>query len=40
MNDGFGERMWVDLVAEKNRHMVGVLRNTPVGIPRLAYGDT
>lgn len=35
----FGERMWVDVVAVKRRHIVGRLVNTPVGIPRLDSGD-
>ena len=35
----WGERMWVEVVAIKNRHIVGVLRNQPIGIPRLHFGD-
>lgn len=33
------ERMWVDVVKVKRRHIVGRLRNEPVGIPRLGPGD-
>ncbi|MDQ6750280.1 MAG: DUF2314 domain-containing protein [Actinomycetota bacterium] len=40
MKDGWGERMWVDVVAIKKRHMIGTLSNRPAGIPRLDYGDT
>lgn len=39
MRDGWGERMWVDVVAVKRRRLVGRLRNDPAGIPRLYYGD-
>jgi Uncharacterized protein conserved in bacteria (DUF2314) len=39
MSDGWGERMWVEVVAVKRRHLVGALRNHPVGIPRLDWGD-
>jgi Uncharacterized protein conserved in bacteria (DUF2314) len=35
----WGERMWVEIVAVKRRHIVGVLRNQPIGIPRLDWGD-
>jgi uncharacterized protein YegJ (DUF2314 family) len=35
----WGERMWVEVVAIKKRHIVGVLRNQPLGIPRLDPGD-
>ncbi len=35
----WGERMWVEIVAVKRRHIVGVLRNRPIGIPRLDWGD-
>jgi hypothetical protein len=35
----WGERMWVEVVAIKKRHIVGVLRNQPIGIPRLEPGD-
>jgi uncharacterized protein YegJ (DUF2314 family) len=35
----WGERMWVKVVAIKKRHIVGVLRNQPIGIPRLDFGD-
>jgi hypothetical protein len=34
------EAMWVKVVAVKRRHLVGVLDNQPVGIPRLDLGDT
>lgn len=40
MNDGYGERMWVDVVAVKRRALVGKLGNTPALIPRLEPGDT
>jgi hypothetical protein len=40
MSDGWGERMWVDVVAVKRRRVVGVLRNQPYAIPRLYAGDT
>lgn len=40
MNDGWGERMWVEVLDVKRRHIVGELCNQPVGIPRLAPGDT
>jgi Uncharacterized protein conserved in bacteria (DUF2314) len=39
MNDGWGERMWVEVVAVQRRHIVGTLRNQPIGIPRLDLGD-
>ncbi len=39
MNDGWGERMWVEVVAVKRHHIVGTLRNHPVDIPRLHWGD-
>jgi Uncharacterized protein conserved in bacteria (DUF2314) len=35
----WGERMWVEVVAIKRRHIIGVLRSDPIGIPRLDYGD-
>jgi Uncharacterized protein conserved in bacteria (DUF2314) len=35
----WGERMWVEIVAVKKRHIVGVLDNDPIGIPRLYRGD-
>jgi Uncharacterized protein conserved in bacteria (DUF2314) len=35
----WGERMWVEVVAIEKRHIVGVLRNQPFGIPRLYAGD-
>ena len=39
MRDGWGERMWVDVIAVKrNGKLVGVLSNQPVGIPRLETG--
>jgi uncharacterized protein YegJ (DUF2314 family) len=34
----WGERMWVEVVAIKKRHIVGVLRNQPFAIPRLYAG--
>jgi hypothetical protein len=39
MKDGWGERMWVETVAITKRDIVGVLRNQPLGIPRLQPGD-
>jgi hypothetical protein len=39
MTDGWAERMWVEVTAVQRRHLVGKLRNEPVGIPRLARGD-
>ncbi len=39
MRDGWGERMWVKVVAVKKRKLVGMLDNFPVGIPRLLPGD-
>jgi uncharacterized protein YegJ (DUF2314 family) len=35
----WSERMWVEVVAIRKRRIVGVLRNDPHGIPRLAFGD-
>jgi len=35
----WGERMWVDVVEVKKRHIIGTLRNTPAGIPRLEPDD-
>jgi hypothetical protein len=35
-----GEAMWVQVVAAKRRHFVGVLDNQPIDIPRLDMGDT
>lgn len=40
MKDGWGERMWVDVVAIRRRHLVGALWNHPYGIPRLESGDS
>lgn len=40
MRDGWGERMWVEVVTVNRRHMVGTLRNQPCGIPRLCHGDS
>jgi uncharacterized protein YegJ (DUF2314 family) len=37
--DRWGERMWVDVAKVKKRYIVGTLRNTPVGIPRLNPDD-
>jgi hypothetical protein len=31
--------MWVEVVAIGKRHLRGVLRNHPLGIPRLDWGD-
>ena len=39
LNDGWCERMWVDVSAVTCRRIVGRLINTPVGIPRLYAGD-
>ncbi|MGW2292531.1 DUF2314 domain-containing protein [Streptomyces phaeochromogenes] len=39
MRDGWGERMWVEIVAVKKRKLVGTLHNQPAGIPRLNHGD-
>ncbi len=39
MNDGWGERMWVEVVAVNRDHIVGTLSNQPIGIPRLDWGD-
>jgi Uncharacterized protein conserved in bacteria (DUF2314) len=36
----WGEGMWVEVVAVERRHLVGVLSNRPIGIPRLDLGDT
>jgi uncharacterized protein YegJ (DUF2314 family) len=35
----WGERMWVEVVDVRRRRIVGELRNEPIGIPRLYYGD-
>jgi hypothetical protein len=35
----WGERMWVQVVAIKKRHIVGRLLNEPLAIPRLGHGD-
>jgi uncharacterized protein YegJ (DUF2314 family) len=35
----WGERMWVEVVAIGKRHILGVLRNQAIGIPRLDWGD-
>jgi hypothetical protein len=40
MRDGWGERMWVSVTDVGNRRLKGTLMNQPVGIPRLAHGDT
>lgn len=41
MKNGFGERMWVNVTeAKSNGKLVGVLANTPAGIPRLDPGKT
>jgi hypothetical protein len=39
MRDGFGERMWVEVLRRKRRHLVGRLSNQPAAIPRLYHGD-
>lgn len=39
MRDGWGERMWVKVEKVTRKGYVGTLRNSPVGIPRLDYGD-
>lgn len=39
MKDGWGERMWVTVLAVKRRKLVGRLANNPVGIPRLLPGE-
>jgi hypothetical protein len=39
MNDGYGERMWVDVTSVKKNRLAGTLSNTPALIPRLAPGD-
>jgi hypothetical protein len=39
MNDGYGERMWVDVTEVKRRHLLGYLSNQPAFIPRLDPGD-
>lgn len=39
-HDGWGERMWVEVVEVKRRCIVGKLINSPVGIPHLWHGDT
>jgi hypothetical protein len=35
----WSERMWVEVLAVKRRHIVGVLADDPLGIPRLDFGD-
>ena len=35
----WGERMWVKVTAINKRHIVGMLDNDPIGIPRLYRGD-
>jgi hypothetical protein len=37
--DRWAERMWVQVIAVKRRHIIGMLRNEPIGIPRLDLGD-
>jgi hypothetical protein len=39
MKDGWGERMWVTVTEVKKDRLVGTLRNQPIGIPRLYWGD-
>jgi Uncharacterized protein conserved in bacteria (DUF2314) len=34
------EAMWIEVVAVERRHLVGVLSNQPISIPRLNMGDT
>lgn len=36
--DGWAERMWVEVTQVKGRRYVGVLSNSPCGIPGLEYG--
>ena len=38
MKDGWCERMWVDVKAVKKDRLVGVLCNTPDGIPVYSQG--
>jgi len=40
MRDGWGERMWVRVTDVGKRRLKGTLANQPIGIPRLAHGDT
>jgi hypothetical protein len=35
----WGERMWVEVLAVKRRYLIGRLKNDPVAIPRLYFGD-
>lgn len=39
LRDGWGERMWVDVMAVRRGHLVGTLFSQPAGIPRLCSGD-
>jgi hypothetical protein len=39
MRDGWGERMWVHVDKVGRRRLVGHLHNSPIGMPRLDYGD-
>ena len=34
------EAMWIEVVSVERRHLVGVLSNQPISIPRLNMGDT
>jgi hypothetical protein len=37
--DRWAERMWVEVIAVKQHHIIGMLKNEPIGIPRLDLGD-
>jgi hypothetical protein len=39
MKHGPGERMWVDVLRVGKKKLVGTLRNDPLFMPRLTYGD-
>jgi hypothetical protein len=39
MKRGPGEKMWVDVLSVGKKKLVGTLRNDPVFIPRLEFGD-
>ncbi len=38
-SDDWGERMWVRVERRTRRGFVGRMNNTPIGFPRLGYGD-
>lgn len=40
MKRGWAERMWVEVREVNGRHIVGVLDNQPIGIPRLEWSQT